>query len=62
MAGPLTGRHFLKLLDFTPDEIRYLLDESARLKADKKAGRRIKVDQRLLKKRVEEYRQSTAAG
>ena len=22
MAGPLTGRHFLKLLDFTPDEIR----------------------------------------
>ena len=40
MAGPLTGRHFLKLLDFEPDEIRYLLAESARLKAAKKAGRR----------------------
>ena len=32
------GRHFLKLLDFTPDEIRYLLDLAAELKAAKKAG------------------------
>ena len=40
MAGPLKGRHFLKLLDFTPDEIRLLLDESVRLKSDKQAGRR----------------------
>jgi ornithine carbamoyltransferase len=40
MAGPLTGRHFLKLLDFTPDEIRYLLAESVRLKAGKRAGKR----------------------
>ena len=40
MAGSLVGRHFLKLLDFTPDEIRYLLDLSARLKADRKVGRR----------------------
>lgn len=31
-------RSFLRLMDFTPDEIRYLLDLSAKLKADKKAG------------------------
>jgi len=34
----LTGRDFLKLLDFTPEEINYLLDVAARLKAEKKAG------------------------
>ncbi|MGP1588643.1 MAG: ornithine carbamoyltransferase [Oribacterium sp.] len=34
----LKGRDFLKLLDFTPEEIRYLLDLSHRLKAEKKAG------------------------
>ena len=34
----LSGRNFLKLLDFTPDEIRYLIDVSADLKAKKKAG------------------------
>lgn len=34
----LKGRNFLKLLDFTPGEIRYLIDLAARLKADKKAG------------------------
>ena len=33
-----TGRHFLKLLDFTPEEIGALLDLSAELKAKKKAG------------------------
>ena len=33
----LKGRDFLKLLDFTPDEIRYLLDLSADLKAKKRA-------------------------
>ena len=38
MAVSLTGRHFLKLLDFTPEEIRYLLDLSADLKAKKRAG------------------------
>ena len=38
MAISLSGRSFLKLLDFTPDEIRYLLDLSADLKARKKAG------------------------
>ena len=34
----LHGRSFLKLLDFTPEEIRYLLARSAELKAQKKAG------------------------
>ncbi len=34
----LKGRHFLKLLDYTPEEILYLIDLSAKLKAEKKAG------------------------
>lgn len=34
----LKGRHFLKLLDFTPEEITYLLDLSADLKDKKKKG------------------------
>ena len=34
----LKGRNFLKLMDYTPDEIRYLIDLSAELKAQKKAG------------------------
>ena len=34
----LQGRNFLKLLDFTPEEITYLLDVAADLKAKKKAG------------------------
>ena len=34
----LTNKHFLKLLDFTPAEIEYLLDLAADLKAKKKAG------------------------
>ena len=38
MAVSLAGRNFLKLLDFTPEEIRYLLDLSADLKAKKRAG------------------------
>ena len=32
------GRSFLKLLDFTPEEIAHLIDLSAELKAKKKAG------------------------
>ena len=32
------GKSFLKLLDFTPDEIEYLIDCAAKLKAEKKAG------------------------
>ena len=34
----LKNRSFLKLLDFTPEEIEYLLDLSAKLKSEKKAG------------------------
>ncbi len=34
----LKGRHFLKLLDFTPEEILYLLDLAADFKAKKKQG------------------------
>ena len=34
----LKGRNFLKLLDFTQEEITYLLDLAAQLKAKKKAG------------------------
>ncbi len=38
MKPDLRGRNFLKLLDFTPEEIRYLLDLAAELKAAKRAG------------------------
>ncbi len=38
MAISLKGRNFLKLLDYTPDEIEYLLDLSAELKEKKKKG------------------------
>ncbi len=34
----LKGRHFLTLRDFTSEEIAYLVDLAARLKAEKKAG------------------------
>ena len=34
----LKGRNFLKLLDFTPEELLYLLDLAAELKAKKKQG------------------------
>src|SRR4051795_2295690 len=43
----LHGRSFLKLLDFSPDEIRYLLDLAAELKAAKRAG----TEQERLRKR-----------
>ena len=35
----LYGRNFLKLMDFTPEEINYLIDLSARLKKEKKNGK-----------------------
>lgn len=38
MAFNLRNRSFLKLLDFTPQEIQYLLDLSADLKAAKRSG------------------------
>ena len=31
----LKGRDFLKLLDYTPEEIEYLIDLAAKLKAEK---------------------------
>ena len=34
----LKGRNFLKLLDYTPEEIEYLLDLAAELKHKKKNG------------------------
>ena len=34
----LKGRNFLKLLDFTPEEIEYLINLASELKAEKKAG------------------------
>ena len=36
----LKGRDFLTLLDYTPEEIAYLVDLAAELKAKKKAGAR----------------------
>ena len=38
----LHGRSFLKLLDFTPEEIRYMLDLAAELKRAKKEGCEVK--------------------
>lgn len=43
MKTDLHNRHFLKLLDFTPEEIQYLLDLAARLKEEKKAGKEIQL-------------------
>ena len=45
----LKGRHFLKLLDFSGDEIRYMLDLAADLKAQKKAGTEV---ERLRQKEI----------
>ena len=39
----LEGRHFLKLLDYTPEEILYLVDLAAKLKDKKKKGERMDV-------------------
>ena len=38
MAFNLRNRNFLKLLDFTPEEIKYMLDLAADLKREKYAG------------------------
>ena len=45
----LHGRHLLRLADFTADEIRYLLDLAAELKAAKKEGRE---EQKLVGKEI----------
>lgn len=49
MAINLRNRSFVKLLDFTPDEIRYLLERSAEVKAAKKNGRE---EKRLVGKNI----------
>lgn len=41
MSIDLRGRSFLTLVDFTPNEIRYLLDLSFELKAAKREGREV---------------------
>ena len=38
MAVNLKGRSFLTLMDFTPEEIRYMLDLARDLKAKKRSG------------------------
>ena len=38
MECNLFGRHFLKLMDFSPEEIRWLLELSSVLKRAKQAG------------------------
>lgn len=43
MAVNLKGRSFLTLMDFTPEEIRYMLDLARDLKAKKRAGIRTEV-------------------
>ena len=49
MSVQLKNRNFLKLLDFTPEEIKYLLNMSAALKKAKYEG---KEEQRLLGKNI----------
>lgn len=49
MTPNLRNRSFLKLLDFTPGEIKYLLDLSIKLKEEKRLGREI---QRLKGKNI----------
>src|SRR6201994_3085056 len=38
VASALRGRHFLTMTDYSADEIRYLIDLGAELKAAKRAG------------------------
>ena len=45
----LSGRHFLTMTDYSADEIRYLIDLSAELKAAKREGRE---EQRLAGKEI----------
>jgi ornithine carbamoyltransferase len=49
MATNLKNRHFLKLIDFTPEEIIYLMDFSLELKRDKRSGTE---QQRLKRKNI----------
>src|SRR3954449_717922 len=49
VASALRGRHFLTLTDYSAEEIRYLIDLSAELKAAKRDGRE---EQRLAGKEI----------
>ena len=49
VAAALRGRHFLTLTDYSADEIRYLIDLAAELKAAKREGRE---EQRLAGKEI----------
>jgi ornithine carbamoyltransferase len=49
VAAALRGRHFLTLYDYSADEIRYLIDLSAELKAAKREGRE---EQRLVGREI----------
>ena len=49
VAAGLRGRHFLTMQDYSADEIRYLIDLSAELKAAKQAGTE---EQRLVGKEI----------
>ena len=49
VAAVLRGRHFLTMTDYSSEEIRYLIDLSAELKAAKRAGRE---EQRLAGKEI----------
>ena len=49
VAAALRGRHFLTLTDYTADEIRYLIELAAELKAAKREGRE---EQRLTGKEI----------
>jgi ornithine carbamoyltransferase len=49
LTPDLRGRHFLTLADYSPEEITYLLDLAAELKAAKKEGRE---EQRLVGKEI----------
>src|SRR5215217_5766331 len=48
-AIDLRGRHLLRLADYSPEEITYLLDLAEELKAAKKAGRE---EQKLVGKEI----------
>ena len=47
----LKGKSFLKLLDFTPEEINYLIDYAAQLKKQKKEGTNNKGEKQALARR-----------
>ena len=49
IMADLKNRNFLKLLDFTPEEVNYLIQLSSELKAAKKEGRET---QKLLGKNI----------